>query len=92
MSGPTTYRVKAEVEAWRVGDGSLHDLARWCGGSVVLSMGEYPENVAILLMTTGGQRRANHGDWVIRGTAGEFFIRDQEYFRNYYEAMVQDAR
>ena len=64
------------VSDWR-------DIEKWCGGNIVVdAMGE-----CILIDTLEGQMRADPGDWIIRGVAGEFYPCKPEIFAATYEAV-----
>ncbi|HEX3781699.1 MAG TPA: hypothetical protein VHX38_18710 [Pseudonocardiaceae bacterium] len=77
------YRKKpVEIEAMRfesVNDGSV--IATWCGGANEKS----PEGIDI--PTLEGTMRANLGDWVIRGVAGEFYPCRDDIFEATYERV-----
>ena len=58
-------------------------LACWCGGGpTVDALGP-----CILIDTLEGQMRADPGDWIIKGVAGEFYPCKPEIFAATYEAM-----
>lgn len=60
-----------------------HNLAAWCGGECVTdALGP-----CILIDTLEGQMRADPGDWIIRGVAGEFYPCKDSIFTATYEAV-----
>lgn len=64
------------VDQWRT-------IAHWCGGQVVKdALGP-----CILIDTLEGQMRADPGDWVIKGVAGEFYPCKPEIFAATYEPV-----
>lgn len=53
--------------------------------------GSYPEQPedAILIRTLEGEMRATAGDWIIRGTEGEFYPCKDSVFRRKYEPTAE---
>ncbi|MFJ6566257.1 hypothetical protein ACIQNU_02465 [Streptomyces sp. NPDC091292] len=83
---PTRYRKKPiPVEARQVppsSDGRPGlDLAAWCGGSV---SGTYAEP-KIFVPTLEGELVARVGDWIVKGTRGEFWPVKGSIFAETYE-------
>lgn len=78
------------VEARQVGpssDGQAGlDLAVWCGGSV---SGTYDEPL-ILVPTLEGDLKARVGDWIVKGSRGEFWPVKGAIFAEDYE-VIDDA-
>lgn len=63
------------------------NIEKWCGGNIVVdAMGE-----CILIDTLEGQMRADPGDWIIRGVAGEFYPCKNSIFTATYEAVEEGA-
>ncbi|MFJ8603418.1 hypothetical protein ACIREM_32870 [Streptomyces shenzhenensis] len=86
------YRKKPiSVEARRVppsSDGqSGLDLAAWCGGSV---SGTYAEP-KIFVPTLKGELVARVGDWIVKGTRGEFWPVRGDIFTEDYEPAVSSS-
>lgn len=66
------------VDQWRT-------VAHWCGGQMVTdALGP-----CILIDTLEGQMRADPGDWIIRGVAGEFYPCKDSIFAATYEAVEE---
>lgn len=61
-------------------------LAAWCGGSVE-GVGAVGEKVWINIPTLEGVMRADYGDWIIRGVAGEFYPCKDGIFTETYEPV-----
>jgi len=83
------YRKKpVEIEAvqWTgnnyVEVGSLVELSDWDGHSVSIG------NDGLVIHTREGDMRADPGDWVIRGVAGELYPCKPEIFEQTYEPVV----
>lgn len=57
--------------------GDLEQVARWCGGEVMM--------VSIEIPTLEGRMIANPGDWIIKGVAGEFYPCKDAIFRETYD-------
>lgn len=85
------YRKKpVEVEAvqW---DGSHERQARivtWSQGAV---SGWFDEVYYLAIETLEGTMRAEVGDWIIRGVAGEFYPCKPDVFEATYEAVESQA-
>ncbi len=62
-----------------------HDIATWCGGKVC-GVGAVGEKVWIEVTTREGVMKANYGDWMIKGTKGEFYPCKPDIFADVYEA------
>lgn len=87
---PTSYRKRpVEIEAARFTSGDS-SIASWCGGRYRReSKSSDPTDVAewIDIPTLEGVVRANVGDWIIRGVAGEFYPCKPDIFDATYEAV-----
>ncbi|WJJ10407.1 hypothetical protein P9990_17700 [Prescottella equi] len=91
MSAPKTFRKKpVEIEAMRVAS-SFSDVAEWCGGKFLKGGISGNKVVAILINTLEGEMRADVGDWIIRGVAGEFYPCKPDIFERTYHAVSPDA-
>jgi hypothetical protein len=85
------YRKKpVEVEAVQLTNHVTPDsVAVWCGGRVI----PHPEKdytggpLVIEIDTLEGVMRAEPGDWIIKGVAGEFYPCRDDIFRATYEAV-----
>jgi hypothetical protein len=85
------YRKKpVTVEAWQIPDpkddkqNAIHaaTIAAWCESAFTQdAMG-----FCIIIDTDSGQHRAEIGDWVVKGTGGEFYPVKPERFAEIYEA------
>jgi hypothetical protein len=56
-------------------------IAQWCGGTLKTSK-------AIVIPTLEGDMRADLGDWIIKGVAGEFYPCKPDIFEATYEAAI----
>lgn len=66
------------IEAIRVEEGNLEEVARWCNGTAVeggVQIYTIDDNIA----------HANFGWWVIRGVKGEFYPCEPGVFAATYE-------
>ena len=81
------YRKKPVViEADQLTIHNLSKLAAWCGGSIK-GLKLPIEERCIDIQTLEGEMRANMGDWIIKGVAGEFYPCKPEIFEATYEAV-----
>lgn len=89
------YRKKpVEVEAVQLTNNTTPDkVAYWCGGRVV----PHPEKnytggpLVIEIDTLEGTMRAEPGDWIIKGVAGEFYPIKAEIFEETYEPVEVES-
>lgn len=90
MTGPTQYRkrpIVIEAVQW-TGD-NLEAIWDWAGAENVY--GPTEENPdALIISTSEGRMRADLGDWVIRGVAGELYPCKDPIFRETYEPVEAD--
>lgn len=63
------------------------DIAVWCGGRV--EKYEDAHGSAIVIPTLEGTMRADLGDYIIRGVAGEFYPCKAEIFEQTYERVEE---
>ena len=90
MISPEKFRKKpVEIEAVHLTNGVAPDeVASWCGGRVA----PHPEQnytggaLVIEIDTLEGTMRAEPGDWIIKGVAGEFYPCKPDIFIATYEA------
>lgn len=63
------------------------DLAAWCNGKATFdALGP-----CILIDTLEGQMRASPGDWIVKGTSGEFYpVKDAIFAKTYEQATKED--
>lgn len=81
---PQSFRKKPVViEAMQVTRESLADAAEWCNAASYWG-GSAPEP-AVFIGTLEGEMRADLGDWIIRGVAGEFYPVKPGIFQETYE-------
>ena len=59
-------------------------LARWCGSTILHDGGQV---TGLLIPTLEGEHIASHGDWIIRGVAGEFYPCKPDIFDQTYEEV-----
>jgi hypothetical protein len=89
MSNAKTYRKKpVEIQAWKLDEQTRtpDEIANWCGGRVV-NEGRVGEKVCIEIPTLEGVMRADYGDVIIRGVAGEFYPCKPDIFEATYESV-----
>ncbi|WP_218924661.1 hypothetical protein [Streptomyces sp. or20] len=92
MITPEKFRKKpVEIEAVHLTNGVAPDeVASWCGGRVA----PHPEQnytggaLVIEIDTLEGTMRAEPGDWIIKGVAGEFYPCKPDIFEATYEAVA----
>lgn len=83
--GPQPYRKKPVViSAWRFNGDNATDVAAWCRGKVYQSVAAIPY---LIISTLEGDHRADVGDYIIQGVAGEFYPCKPEIFSATYEAV-----
>lgn len=101
MTEPQKYRKKpVEIEAmeWSV-EGGATPIIDWIlreGGRATyqcesLRCTSRPEDHSILIRTLEGDMKASFGDFVIRGTKGEFYPCKPDIFRNLHEMPDEGA-
>ncbi|NOD65762.1 hypothetical protein [Ruegeria sp. HKCCD6109] len=80
------YRKKPVViEARLFTGGKGHkDLCEWCGATPIK---DGREVVSLLIPTREGDMRADIGDFIIKGVAGEFYPCKADIFAETYEAV-----
>jgi len=59
----------------------MNALKDWCGGTAAM----YDGKPAIIIPTLEGDQRAEPGDWIIKGVAGEFYPCKPDIFLAIYE-------
>lgn len=87
---PLFKRKAAPVEARCVTKDAAEDVAQWCGGLLVTEIdAEDPGKtfVGINVPTHLGIKRASQGDWVVKGSGGEFHAASSETFLDQYEPL-----
>lgn len=62
------------------------EIAQWCGGRV-RGVGAVGEHVWIEIPTLEGITRADYGDFIIKGVAGEFYPCKPDIFGQTYEVV-----
>lgn len=67
-----------EIEAW---------ADSWTEGSVSV-ISEMHAPIVLAIYTREGVMKADQGDWVIRGTHGEFYPCKPEIFSDIYEEVI----
>lgn len=102
MIRPAQYREKPiTVEAVALTRKNVREVAAWCGGRVIEEgKSSDPSDIYLGLdiPTLEGVIRAEtmdssgqypHGDWIIKGVNGEFYIRKPHIFAATYEEADQ---
>lgn len=88
---PIFRKKPVEIEAWYLQDPEesadaaikFRDIAAWCEGVFVKDAVGY----CILINTLEGQMRADPGDWIIKGVAGEFYPCKDAIFQQTYNLV-----
>lgn len=87
----TKYRKKPiEIEAWRFGG---PDMPGWLvaameAGTVMWHKGTRDSSPCYTIMTLEGTMRADPGDWIIKGVAGEIYPCKPDIFDKTYEKVA----
>lgn len=83
-------KLPVEIEAVQLTNKTTPDqVARWCGGRVA----PHPDKIytggplVIEIDTLEGTMRAEPGDWIIKGVAGEFYPCRADIFAATYEEV-----
>lgn len=92
--GPRQFRKRSVVvEAMRFEAGTGNACAAWCGGAPGMDTTDFGPSPWLKIPTLEGVMRANPGDWIIKGVAGEFYPCKPDIFAQTYEpASVGGAR
>ena len=96
MTAPQQYRKKPVTIQAMQWDGSLKstdDVTHWCGGryDYEVKTSDHTDKAEwISIPTLEGVMRADVGDWIIRGVAGEFYPCKPDIFAATYEAVSDD--
>lgn len=92
---PKFRKKPVEIEAMQFTDESKDAVFAWarrsgaCGLTPSFNIRNEP---CLLIPTLEGEMRADLGDWVIRGVAGEFYPCKPDIFEATYEAVVEEVR
>src|ERR1035437_10040286 len=87
---PSRYTKKpVTIEATRLNWVNIHDVAMWCGGTLIY--GPKGELEMIVIPTLEGTMTAYLGWWVIRGVKDEFYPCRNDVFEATYE-QAEDLR
>lgn len=80
----------ARVQAVRLTDNADWEaIAEWCGGELInYAVGDSGEYETKLIVP--GPEFAEHGNWVLRGTTGHFFVCDNSAFAAAYSPEKPD--
>lgn len=93
QSGPSAFRKRPVViEAVQLARSNGEQLAEWCGGQwlSLYGRGDRGEDIShVAIRTLEGTMRAELGDWIIKGVAGEFYPCKPEIFAASYEPAKQ---
>lgn len=92
--GVKHYRKKPKVvEAIQYDDSNYFEIYSWVDGNGGLAHSAYmmpPDNYTIFfLKTPEGDVTVRPGDWVIRGTAGEFYPCKPDIFADVYDEVIE---
>jgi hypothetical protein len=81
------YRRKpAPIEAmqWDGTDGAAGEIEKWSDGRVCLAQ---VEGGLVIREWDGSEKRAFAGDWVIKGSRGDFYSYTNDVFEALYEVV-----
>lgn len=84
------YRKKpVVVEAVKLSKANAAEVTQWCGGLEVEEVDPYSEAVfvGVNIPTLEGTMRASEGDYVIKGTQGEFYPCKPDAFDGTFELV-----
>jgi hypothetical protein len=82
------YRKRpAVVEAVRFVGDNWNELTTFFGSKSGGSVWQSTED-GVLIFTLEGNMLANKGDWIVRGTAGEFYPVKPDIFEQVYEPVI----
>lgn len=87
MNAPKRFRKRPVViEAWLLSDENAFEVASWCGGEAYQRylFGE-PQEMIVEIPTLEGVMEANRGDFIIKGSRGEFYPCKPTVFADVYE-------
>lgn len=90
MNNPKQYTKKpVTIEAWKLTESMRHEVAKWCGGKVVTeqvwALNDDYDKTVLEIPTLEGVMRADIGDFIIKGVAGEFYSCRSDIFEQTYE-------
>lgn len=85
------YRKKpVEVQAVQLTQENAEEVAIWCGGQIVTEIDTQDDSkryAGINLPTLEGVTRVSEGDYVVKGSRGEFYRSKQEAFTDAFEPI-----
>lgn len=88
------YRAKSVVIEAILFDGNLHSINQmvnaWPTFKDCAEWRQLPELLALKIKTLEGDHRANSGDFIVKGTLGEFYPCKPSAFHNKYEAIERE--
>ena len=91
MTAQRFRKKPVEVEAMHLDNHTTPEkVARWCGGRAATPIVGTGCPIVIEIDTLEGLMIASPGDWIIKGVAGEFYLRKPEIFEQTYEAVADD--
>jgi len=76
-----------EVEAWQLSKENVEELADLSGSQIRFQ--PIAMKVSLSINTLEGLMIANEGDWVVKGTAGEFYPVKDHIFKNIYKKVEE---
>lgn len=80
MTGPTRVRKRpVEVDAYRFTGDNAADIVAWVGAAAFVA----PDG-ALIIVTLEGDHRADVGDYILRGVAGEYYPVKPSIFETTY--------
>lgn len=94
---PRLFKPRQDItlEAWHIPNmpvdapgmyEQIHEIIEWCGGRYC-TRGANP--AVIVLHTDEGEVFARLGDWIVKGSTGMFFVRDNKTFTALYEPVMR---
>ncbi|MEX1447895.1 hypothetical protein [Enterococcus sp. C76] len=82
------YRKKpVVVEAMQLTEENLLEVKEWCNGELVPNT--ETRGYDLCISNLEGITQANYGDYIIKGTADEFYLRKAYIFEKIYEIVSQ---
>lgn len=69
---------------------AIEFLSTWIGSDLKLGQLDINQKPTLIIHTLEGDHKANLGDWIIKGVAGEFYSCKPDIFVQTYEPLDED--
>lgn len=77
-------KIPAIIEARLLTTNNFKDIAKWCNGIIIKDGKRYYQ---ILIHTLERDRKADIGDYIIKGVKGDFYPIKDDIFKETYERV-----